>query len=426
MRRCFNTDLGSIEGLGLNLTEATNMQPEKINHLRKRFSLGPVATVGARMAIALALVLVCQQVSMPLASGQGAPPTSRSGNPAAIKPKAAASRKPTTKTTIIEFELLQEAGGGALSAQNWLKVLEPLDVSLRVHRPVADDKPGLKEREAGNTRYVTVIGLLDRSGNIELPDRTFTLNDSVKLKEWIEELRTYGVKGTPKGQPLWGMTDDQFAVLYDGLMKPIDFETDEMPLKQALDKIPLPADFPLKWSADAGDVLAKRGERGQVRQELKGFSAGLVLALSLSDNGLGFRPSRTPAGNIELLIEPRNSKLEQWPIGWSVQRATFKAAPKLYAMAPIELTDVELSDVLVAISKLAETPILIDHAELDAKQIDLEKIKVSFPRKMTTWSLALRQLVIPKRLTRELWQDEAGRVFVWITTTRAGRSKEES
>jgi hypothetical protein len=95
-------------------------------------------------------------------------------------------------------------------------------------------------------------------------------------------------------------------------------------------------------------------------------------------------------------------------------------------MAPIELTDVELSDVLVAISKLAETPILIDHAELDAKQIDLEKIKVSFPRKMTTWSLALRQLVIPKRLTRELWQDEAGRVFVWITTTRAGRSKEES
>ena len=94
-------------------------------------------------------------------------------------------------------------------------------------------------------------------------------------------------------------------------------------------------------------------------------------------------------------------------------------------MVPIELADVELSDVLTAISELAETPILIDYAELEARQIDLEKIKVSFPRKMTTWSLALRQLVVPKRLTRELWQDEAGRVFVWITTTRAGRAKDE-
>jgi len=124
-------------------------------------------------------------------------------------------------------------------------------------------------------------------------------------------------------------------------------------------------------------------------------------------------------------VEPRNAKSDQWPIGWPVQKQTFKAAPKLYAMVPIELSDVELSDVISAISELSETPILIDYVELDAKQIDLEKIKVSFPRKMTSWGLALRQMVVPQRLTREFWQDEAGRVFVWITTTKAGRSKEE-
>ena len=139
MRRNFKTDLGPILGLGRNLTEATKMQPEKISPSLQRFLLAPVGKFGARMAIVLVLVLVCQQVSTPMASGQGAPPTSRPGNPAAIKPKAAGPRKPTTKTTIIEFELLQEAGGGALFSQNWLKVLEPLDVSLRVHRPVGDD-----------------------------------------------------------------------------------------------------------------------------------------------------------------------------------------------------------------------------------------------------------------------------------------------
>ena len=349
----------------------------------------------------------------------------RPNSPASVTSRLPAPKKAAPKTTIVEMELLQETGGGGLHAQKWLKVLEPLDVSLRVHRPIAADKPEMKEREAGNTRYVTAIGTLDRSGNILFPDRTFSLNDTVKLTEWIEELRTFGVKGTPVGQPLWGMTDEQFASLYDKILQPIDFPTEDLPLKELISKLPLPSEFPLRWSSDASDRLQQRGDRTRIRQELKGFSTALVLALALNENELGFRPNRTPSGAIELLVEPRNTKSDQWPIGWPVQKQTFKAAPKLYAMVPIELNDAELSEVISAISELSETPILIDYVELDAKQIDLEKIRVSFPRKMTSWGLALRQLVVPQRLTREFWQDEAGRVFVWITTTKAGRSKEE-
>ena len=349
----------------------------------------------------------------------------RPGDSSQVKEKPASPKRTPAKNTVIEFELLQADGIGGMHGQNWLKVLEPLDVGLRVRKPILGDKPEMKEREAGNIRFVTAIGTLDRSGNLVFPDRTFALGDATKLKEWINELRTYGIKGTPVGKKLWGLSEDQFASLFEGLLKTVDFETEDQPLKQAVAKLPLPAEFPLRWNSEAVDQLAKLGDKARVRQELKGFSSALALALCLSDNGFGFRPNRTPSGVIELLIEPRNTKLEQWPVGWPVQRATFKAAPKLYAMVPIELSDVELSDVLNAISELAEIPVLIDYAELDARQIDLEKIKVSFPRKMTTWSLALRQLVVPKRLTRELWQDEAGRVFVWITTTRAGRAKDE-
>lgn len=328
-------------------------------------------------------------------------------------------------TTIIEFELLETDAGGGIAAQSWLKVLESLDVSLRIHRPLAGEKAELKEREAGYTRYVTVVGTLDRSGNIQLPNKIFRLDEPAKLKEWIEELKTYGVKGSPKGQPLWGMTQEQFAVLFDAMLKPVEAETQDLTLKEAISQLPLPEQFPVRWSVDANDLLARRSQPLKSRQDLQGFSAGLALAVILSEQGLGYRPNRTPAGSIELVVEPLNAKLNQWPIGWPVQKATFKAAPKLYAMVPIELADVELSDAIQAIAELSETPILIDYGELDAKQIKLEEIKVSFPRKMTNWSLALRQLVIPKRLTRELWQDEAGRVFVWITTTRAGRAKEE-
>ena len=325
---------------------------------------------------------------------------------------------------MIEFELLSTSDGGGLHAQKWLSVLEPLDVSLRIHRPILEEKPELKERELGLTRYVTAIGSLDRSGTIAFPSRSFGLEDAVKLKEWINELRTYGVRGAPTGQPLWGLNKAQFTGVYDVLTKPVDFETLNLPLAQMLAKLSLPPQYPVRWNAASNELLARRGERTKIRQELKGMSIATVMAISLNENGFGFHPNRTPSGDLELLVEPRDPKSEQWPIGWPIQRQLFKAAPKLYAMIPIELSDVELSDVLEAISNLSETPVLIDFAELDAKQIQLDKIKVSFPRKVTTWTIALRQVVAPQKMVRELWQDEAGRVFVWITTIRAGRAKE--
>lgn len=368
----------------------------------------------------LASLLIVSLSNTDLVVAQPPPKTTRSKD----VPSAAPAKSPLPKRTVIEFELLSAADGGGLHSQKWLSVLEPLDVSLRIHRPIVEDKPELKERESGLTRYVTAIGVLERSGTIVFPNRSFGLEDAVKLKEWINELRTYGVRGAPTGQPLWGLNKEQFTSVYDALVKPVDFETLDLPLAQMMAKLPLPAQYPLRWNSTASDLLARRGERAKIRQELQGLSIATAMAIALNENGFGFHPNRTPSGALELLVEPRDPKSEQWPIGWPIQRQTFKAAPKLYAMIPIELTDIPLADVLEAISNLSETPVLIDFAELDAKQIQLDKIKVSFPRKVTTWTIALRQLVAPQKMTRELWQDEAGRVFVWITTIRAGRVKE--
>ena len=62
----------------------------------------------------------------------------------------------------------------------------------------------------------------------------------------------------------------------------------------------------------------------------------------------------------------------------------------------------------------------VKDAELDAKGIDPAKLKVSFKRGRTSWSVALKQMVVPQKLSRQIWQDEAGRAFVWITTNRPG------
>ncbi|MBC8114913.1 MAG: hypothetical protein H7062_11075 [Candidatus Saccharimonas sp.] len=343
-------------------------------------------------------------------------PTTRLKPPLTTTPPTS----PKPRTTFIEIKLLASTDGGALHSQQWLKAIEPLDVSLQIQKPSLDDKPEVREREVGTIRYVTAVGLLDRSGKIAFPGRTFSLSDGPKLKEWIDDLRTYGAQGSPEGQPLWGLSKEQFARLYDSLGKTADADLMDLPLREAVSKLPLPEQYPLRWSQAATDALKNQKARATVRQEVKGFSAATALAIALNDCGLGFRPNRTPAGGLELLIEPLGQRNDQWPVGWPLQQQRLTAAPKFFTMTTIELDQVELSDVFLAVSELAETPVLVDYAELDAKGIDPAKLKVSFKRGRTSWSVALKQMVIPQKLTRQIWQDEAGRAFVWITTNRPG------
>ncbi len=367
-----------------------------------------------RTGLRIVLSIGCLLSGIEFAAAQ-APKTKL--KPEAAGPSGAATRP---RSTFIEIKLLSGSDGGALHAQQWLKVMQTLDVSLQIQKSDLDDQPEVREREVGTLRYVTAIGLLDRTGKITFPDRSFTTSDGAKLKEWIDTLRTYGAQGSPEGQPLWGLTKEQFARVYDSLGKVVETSVMGLPLREAIAKLPLPEQYPLKWSQAASDSLKTRESRSSVRQELKGFSCATALALALNDCGLGFRPNRTPSGGLELLVEPLGQRDDFWPVGWPLQQPRIKAAPKFFAMTTIELDQVELSDVLFAVAELSETAVMIDYRELDKKNIDLTQLKVSFKRGQSSWSVALKQIVGQQKLSRQIWQDEAGRVFVWITTSRPG------
>lgn len=374
-----------------------------------------------RIRFCVSGLIVALLVGGPVAFGQS-PSGKVDSTPS---PKINSPKKAAARTTFVEFELLQSSESSALLAQHWLKALEPLDVKIRIHRATADSKPELKEHELGTLRYVTAIGAIDRSGNLVFPNKTFNVGENVRLKEWVEELRAHGVQGDSSGKPMWGLTPEQFEVIYDAITKPVEFETSGLSLKDMTGKLAIPEQFPLKWSADAQAHFARIKGDVKVQQQLQGFSIATALAVALNDADLGFRPHRLPAGTIELLIEPRDAKRDQWPIGWPLKAQRIKAAPKFYALVPIEVTDVELSEVIIAVSKVADIPILINYRELAVQQIDLEKTKVNYPRKSTNWSIALSRIIFPHRLTHEIWQDEQGRPFVWITSTRAARAKNQ-
>lgn len=325
------------------------------------------------------------------------------------------------RTTIVEMKLVTGTDGGGLHAQQWSKQLEPLEISVQIARATLNDKPEVRERTVGTIRYVTAVGTLDRAGKVSFPGRTFDAGDGVKMKEWVNELKTYGAQGTPDGQPMWGLSKEQFNRVYDSLVKPVEVETSGQRLSDAVARLPIPAQYPVRFSPAATALMTQAGAKTQVRQDVRGFSSATALAIMLNDCGLGYRPNRTPAGGLELLVEPIGQRQDLWPIGWPLQKPRIKAAPKLFAMTPIELKDVQLTDLLVTVAELTETPVMIDYHEIEQKKIDLSQLTVSQKRTETSWSVALKNMVIPKRLSREIWQDEAGRPFVWITTNRPGR-----
>lgn len=328
---------------------------------------------------------------------------------------------PRPRSTFVEIKLLANTDGGGLHSQQWIKILEPLDVSIQIQRP-RDEKPEVRERIVGTLRYVTATGTLDRSGRISFPTRSFDPGEGAKLREWINELKTYGAQGTPDGQPMWGLSKEQFTALYEALVKPANAEYRDLPLTEAIAKLPLPKEYPVRLSQAALAVLKAPGAKSRVRQEVKGFSVATALAIMLNDCKLGFRPNRTPEGGLELLVEPIGTKQTLWNIGWPLQKQRIKAAPKFFAMTLIELDNVSLADLLPTVAELTETPVMLDYYEIEEKNIDFPSLKVSVKRTQTSWSVALKSAVVTRKLSREIWQDEAGRAFVWITTVRPGRS----
>lgn len=331
---------------------------------------------------------------------------------------AAGQARPEPRSTIVELELLTSGLGAGLEAQQWREAMEPLGVSLLIRQPGFEDKPEIQEQTFGTLRRVKAIGTLEGNGRISFPNRSFALNEVRKLGEWIDELKVYGAQGSPEGQPLWGLTKTQFGGIYAALSAKVEDEVEGLTLPEALAALKLPRSYPVRITT-AAEKWASSSE--PVRQKYRGLSQGTALSILLNEYGLGFRPLRTPAGQVELAVEPLTNREDVWPAGWPFADSRQETAPKLFELIKIELQDVEFTDVLDAVAEVTGVPILVDDRALADAGIDLDSLRVTYPRRQASWSVALRGLTFQHRLSRDLRIDEQGQPFVWITTLTVGR-----
>lgn len=354
--------------------------------------------------------------------------------------------------TTVKIELLQEGTGGGLAAQEWNRKLADLGYSVRIRQPILSDKAEVTEATRGTLRFVTVVGKLDRRGNLVFPGRTFTPGEAARLGEWLDELKTYGAQGTPHGQPLWGLNKPQFEAIYAALSKRVSADVTDLPLRDAIAKLPLPNDYPVRFGAEAKRTAAEAGRPESVSRSVAGLSAGTALAFVLNEFGLGFRPERTPKGTIELLVEPLPAPtkpapgdgpptLVVWPVGWDIEEPTapvgdrpvkdgeaippnrVQLAPTLFEFEKEEigLRDAPLIQALSAAEEATGVPILLDRAGVDAVGLELDEARVTAPPRRTSWNIVLRSITFRHRLRHDLRRDEAGHPLVWVTPLRAGR-----
>ena len=358
-----------------------------------------------RVKFSLAMIgfLFCQPANS-IAQGRGGKPP--------VPKSSASDQQPTAR---VHVELLTGNEGVGLKAQEWIPIFEKLGVDFQVRRSVLEDKPEVTERTLGNKlREVRVVGILDKRGAIQFPEKSFTTADVAPLKEWLEGLQVYGAQGSPEGQPTWGLTKTQFEPFFGALSREMTVSLAERSLDKALAEFLVQQKYPLKFSVQATERLAQKDCPAEVANMVTGFSEGTTLAAILNSFDLGFRPQRTPAGGLEILIVSLAEGGQVWPVGWPPPNRPVDIAPQLFQSVEIELEAEPLEAVLEAVGDLVKLPVLVDRHGLKQQKIDLAEFKVSHPKKKVPWSLALKRLTFQAKARWEIRVDETGHPFLWV------------
>ena len=86
---------------------------------------------------------------------------------------------------------------------------------------------------------------------------------------------------------------------------------------------------------------------------------------------------------------------EVWPIGWPPEKPQAEVLPALFEFRNVNVQNVSAARVMEAIGGQVKVPILLDHNALARHGVDPAKTNVSLPQQRTSYSLALRKLLVP-------------------------------
>lgn len=314
----------------------------------------------------------------------------------------------------VRITIYVDEGFPPLDQQKWYRLFTDLKVSGLELRPGrGNEQPAVETTGTEQNPSYRVIGVLTGKGQLFVPGKRFTLQDSAGIDSWLKELRKWGPQGSPEGQPLYGLNLEQMKGLLKDFGQTVTFDPTDMTATDALERLRKGLSHEILFEKSQLEAI---NDGDKVSCDLTGLSTGTAIAYVLRAYGLTLKPERDPSGDIRIRVVASQKAEETWPIGRPLVKRSSEVLPPLLEQLTVEIEPTPLSDVLDAVKARLKVPFLIDRNSLLKHDIDLAQVEVNFPRKKTWYQSVLRTVLNQAKLKFEVRQDDAGKPFLWITT----------
>lgn len=318
-----------------------------------------------------------------------------------------------SRTLVVEV-LMQPLPLYRVRAQEWGRVLQELGYAPRFRAPEPGEKMRIEQQQRAGRSVVVVVGGMTPSGAITIGNRDYSVTDKAELEKLLKNLQESGSE-EPGKDPRWGLTEQQFAQLRELLRPPLTGSVKLSTPGVTLRALGLPRSLPVTWSEGAFEWSLKPAPKNAPAEiELTDVSRGTAIAIILAQYGLGFRPVLTRSGfALEVVAGGEGDNL--WPIGWKTEEQTADLVPRYLRSLPFAVEDADVEVVIETIADHLEIPSFYSTASLSAGGVTPADLLYSRDGKISPFRM-LREMGEKLGLGFSVRADEAGRVFLWVTT----------
>lgn len=329
------------------------------------------------------------------------------------------SAKPVRpKRSLVLEVLIQPSPIYRVRAQEWGRELQELGYAPRFREPVAGEKMRIEQQLKDGRDVVFIVGGLTRDGGLTLGNTTFALADMKELSRFLDDMRTHGPGGAPAGNPRWGLTEQQFQDFVRLVSEPADSDVSLGSAAAAVGSLKLPEQLAVVFAEEAFQAsLQPRPETAPESLNLQGLTKGTALAVMLAQYGMGYRPivGRGDRYTIEIVMGDESSNL--WPTGWKTAESTADVLPAWLKSIPFDVEDADVASIAQAVADKLEIPLVVSSQSIQRDGKPLEDLVYSRSGKLSPFGI-LRGLSDKFELGFDVRADEAGKLFLWATSSR--------
>ena len=340
----------------------------------------------------------------------------------AVQPAVADEREPPQRTLEVEV-LVQSLPSYRIKSQEWGRAFQELGYSVRFRAPRAGEAPRVEDLDGDDFLATRVVAAMAADGSIRIGKQKFDIESTKLLTQALDEIKRHGAKGPPDSNPTWGLTNEQFQEVTHLLGVPVENPVELQSSILAIESMGLPDHMRMKFTdAARQQAAANRPESAPETLELQGMTKGSAIAIVLAQYGLGFRPKYVAPGQYDIEIDCGDESNNLWPIGWKPEQSFSEILPAYFRAIPLDVEDVEVDALVSAIAVKIEVPYFSSAYALTAKGLDINALK--YTRKDDRISPARLLTAVGDKLDLgfDVRVDEAGKLFLWVTTADDAKS----